>query len=169
MAAVYSIMHEHRYQVMFCHISCLACRTASRGRNRRHHSSNEAFGLKAWWWNTVQINYMIFVYFSSYPGLWSSLRSLSLSGRWSKPDSREVKESWFYMFTVNLCGIDTVSHMYFKSDTCCIVSLSVASMGERECMVKFLETVKGVHRYDQERFRCSLGVSQICTYYGDSL
>ena len=28
-------------------------------------------------------------------------------------------------------------------------------------MFKFLETVKGVHRYDEERFRCSLGVSDI--------
>ena len=34
-----------------------------------------------------------------------------------------------------------------------------ANFGERECMVRFFDVLKQVYRYDQERFRCALGVS----------
>lgn len=34
-----------------------------------------------------------------------------------------------------------------------------ANLSDFECRFKFLELLKLVYRYDQERFRCALGVS----------
>lgn len=34
-----------------------------------------------------------------------------------------------------------------------------AALGEVECMFKFFEVLKSIYRFDQERFRCGLGVS----------
>ena len=36
-----------------------------------------------------------------------------------------------------------------------------AGLTERECMCKFFEILKSIYRFDQERFKCALGVSQI--------
>lgn len=36
-----------------------------------------------------------------------------------------------------------------------------SGLSERECMFKFFELLKTVYRFDQERFRCSLGVRTI--------
>jgi focal adhesion kinase 1 len=35
----------------------------------------------------------------------------------------------------------------------------VAGLGERDCMMKFFDGLKSIYRFDLERFRCALGVS----------
>lgn len=37
----------------------------------------------------------------------------------------------------------------------------VAALSEVDCMFKFLELLRAYYRFDQERFRCSLGVSSL--------
>ena len=34
-----------------------------------------------------------------------------------------------------------------------------SSFEERECMLRFFDVLKSLYRFDQERFRCALGVS----------
>jgi focal adhesion kinase 1 len=34
------------------------------------------------------------------------------------------------------------------------------NLSDKDCMIQFLEVVKSVIRFDQERFRCALGVSK---------
>ena len=36
-----------------------------------------------------------------------------------------------------------------------------AVLGDLECMFKFFEILKSVYRFDQERYRCALGVSSL--------
>ena len=40
-----------------------------------------------------------------------------------------------------------------------------SQLTDRECCFKFLEILKSVYRFDQERFRCALGVRYIIVLY----
>ncbi len=45
----------------------------------------------------------------------------------------------------------------------------VAGLGERECMIKFFDLLRGVYAFDTERFRCALGVSRYFLTCSDAI
>jgi focal adhesion kinase 1 len=44
-----------------------------------------------------------------------------------------------------------------------------AVLGDLECIFKFFEILKTVYRFDQERYRCALGVSLCALHFAQSL